>query len=456
MLEEYQKKRDFRATREPQPFADERGPPPGAPAIFVIQKHNARRIHFDLRLELEGVLKSWAVPKGLSDDPSDKRLAIMTEDHPLSYATFAGEIPKGEYGGGTVELWDRGKFVNVTIQRGKVQPLAEALARGHFAIYLKGDKLSGTYAFTRLRDTRWIIVKKRESRNAPSELTVNERTISVTHPHKQLDTEISKAELVAYYSEIAALMLPHVRDRLISMLRFPEGVDGEKFFQKNIPDYFPDWLQSKCLEREGGKTCYPIITDEAGIVYLATQVVVPHIMVTRADQPDVPDQMVFDLDPSVPDVPLLRSAALELKSFLEALGFAPFVMTTGGRGYHIATPITRELTSEKVRGFALKIAQTLASAHDATLTTEFVKERRKDRIFIDVNRISLMQTSIAPYAARAERGIPIASPFAWDELPNINPTSYTIRNHPKEDAWRDFFTRAVSLNEILEKLTAKQ
>ncbi|MGZ7146706.1 MAG: non-homologous end-joining DNA ligase LigD, partial [Halobacteriota archaeon] len=179
--------------------------------------------------------------------------------------------------------------------------------------------------------------------------------------------------------------------------------------------------------------------------------VVPHIMVTRADKPNTPDQMIFDLDPSRSDVPLLRSAARELKGFLESLGFTPYIMTTGGRGYHIAVPITRELDNENVRRVALKIAETLAD-HDATLTTEFIKERRKGRIFIDVNRISALQTSIAPYAARAERGIPIASPFAWNELPNISPTSYTIRNHPKEDAWRDFSIRAASVKQVLKKL----
>ncbi|MDD1721389.1 MAG: non-homologous end-joining DNA ligase [Euryarchaeota archaeon] len=453
MLEEYTKKRDFRSTLEPQP-PTEHAPSisPGVPPIFVIQKHNARRIHFDLRLELNGVLKSWAVPKGLSDDPSAKRLAIMTEDHPLAYAKFFGEIPKGEYGGGTVELWDKGKFVNITIKNGTVQPLNKALENGHFTIYLKGDKLKGTYAFTRLDDKQWIIVRKREPHHVRTEIDVNGHRITITHPHKELDTGISKAELVEYYCEIAPLMLPHVKDRLVSMLRFPEGVNGEKFFQKNIPDYFPDWLESKCIEHTGGMTCYPIIKDEVGIVYLASQVVVPHIMVTRADKPDTPDQMIFDLDPSAPDVPSLRSAARELKSFLESLGFTPYIMTTGGRGYHIAVPIIRELDSEEVRGFALKIAETLAR-YDETLTTEFVKEKRKNRIFVDVNRISAMQTSIAPYAARAERGIPIASPFAWDELPNISPTSYTIRNHPKEDAWRDFFAHATSLEQVLKKLT---
>ncbi len=155
MFEEYGKKRDFAVTSEPAPnqLESER-------SIYVVQKHNARRIHFDFRLEHDGVLKSWAVPKGLSDDPQDKRLAIRTEDHPVAYAAFSGVIPEGQYGVGTVEIWDKGKFVNITVKEGTVQPLGEALEKGHFIIYLKGDKLNGSYAFTRLDKDEWVIVKK--------------------------------------------------------------------------------------------------------------------------------------------------------------------------------------------------------------------------------------------------------------------------------------------------------
>ena len=446
MLEEYKKKRDFATTTEPAPEQLE-----SEQAIYVVQKHNARRFHFDFRLEHDGVLKSWAVPKGLSDDPQDKRLAIKTEDHPVAYAAFSGVIPKGEYGAGTVEIWDKGKFVNITIKGGKVQPLSEALEKGHFIIYLKGDKLKGSYAFTRLDNDEWVVVKKREKPHLSTDIDVGGHRILITHPEKELDNGITKAELVEYYRNVAPLMLPHIEGRFLSMFRFPEGVRGEKFFQKNIPDYFPEWIESKCLEHESGVTCYALVKDEAAVVYLSNQVVVPHITVTRIDKPDLPDKMIFDLDPSRPDVPSLKSAAVKLKGFLEALGFKPYIMTTGSRGYHVAVPVKRELDNRGVRDFALKIAQTLAKQDD-TVTTELNTEKREGRIFIDVNRISAMQTSVAPYAARSEPGLPTASPFYWDELPNINPTSYTIRNYPKEDAWGNFFSNAVSIRGILKNL----
>ena len=447
MLEEYRKKRDFTKTGEPAPEQVE-----SEKAIYVVQKHNARRIHFDFRLEHAGVLKSWAVPKGLSDDPREKRLAIRTEDHPVAYASFSGKIPKGEYGAGTVEIWDKGMFVNITIKEGKVQPLGEALAKGHFIIYVKGDKLNGSYAFTRLENDEWVIVKKGEKPNVGTAIDVGGRRIKITHPRKQLDAGVAKGELVEYYRNIASLMLPHVEGRLVSMLRFPDGVAGEKFFQKNIPHYFPRWIESKCLEHDDGVTCYAIIKEEAAIVYLANQVVVPHIMVSRADRPGTPDKMIFDLDPSLPDLRSLKAVAVKLKGFLEALGFRPYIMATGGRGYHVAVPIKRELDSGGVRQFALKVAQTLAK-QDSDVTTQLSTEKRRGRIFIDVNRMSPMQTAVAPYAARSEPGLPLASPFDWDELPNIDPTSYTVKNYPKDDAWADFFTNAVSLRDIVERLT---
>ena len=195
MLEDYRKKRDFTKTAEPAPEQLE-----SEQSIYVVQKHNARRIHFDLRLEHDGVLMSWAVPKGLSDDPQDKRLAIRTEDHPVAYATFSGVIPEGEYGAGTVEIWDKGKFVNITIKGGKVQPLSEALEKGHFIIYLKGDKLNGSYAFTRLDNDEWVIVKKREKPHLSTYIDVGGHRIKITHPEKELDKGITKAELAGILS----------------------------------------------------------------------------------------------------------------------------------------------------------------------------------------------------------------------------------------------------------------
>lgn len=157
-LREYERKRDFRKTKEPRGGRKRK---PGR--RFVIQKHAARSLHYDFRLEADGVLKSWAVPKGPSTDPRDKRLAVPTEDHPLDYAGFEGAIPEGEYGAGAVIVWDRGTYRNLTEDdEGHEVPVSEALADGHLKIRLEGEKIRGGYALTRIgkgKDQRWLLVK---------------------------------------------------------------------------------------------------------------------------------------------------------------------------------------------------------------------------------------------------------------------------------------------------------
>jgi DNA ligase D-like protein (predicted 3'-phosphoesterase) len=161
-LEDYRKKRDFRTTREPAGKVKR----PGKKPIFVIQKHDASHLHYDFRLEVDGVLKSWAVPRGPSTDPREKRLAVPTEDHPIDYADFEGTIPKGEYGGGTVLVWDKGTYRNLKAEDLDADeepvPISDALDDGHATVWLEGRKLVGGYALIRTgkgRDARWLLIK---------------------------------------------------------------------------------------------------------------------------------------------------------------------------------------------------------------------------------------------------------------------------------------------------------
>jgi len=134
--------------------------------IFVIHKHQARTLHYDFRIEVDGVLKSWAVPKGPSTDPRDRRLAVPTEDHPMDYAAFEGVIPEGSYGAGAVIVWDTGRYRNLKRDgAGREVPMAKALEDGHVEIGLQGRKLHGGYALIRTgkpEDRRWLLVKKRD------------------------------------------------------------------------------------------------------------------------------------------------------------------------------------------------------------------------------------------------------------------------------------------------------
>lgn len=155
-LREYHRKRDFKKTPEPRGRAVRRSRQPR----FVVQEHAARSHHYDFRLEVDGVLKSWAVPKGPSTNPKEKRLATQTEDHPLDYIDFEGSIPRGEYGAGTVIVWDMGTYRNLT-DDGKT-PIEEGLKKGHIRVFLQGQKLRGTWALTRFRDNQWLLVKTKD------------------------------------------------------------------------------------------------------------------------------------------------------------------------------------------------------------------------------------------------------------------------------------------------------
>ncbi len=163
-LEQYKQKRDFRSTVEP---AGEISRSEGEP-IFVIQKHDASTLHYDFRLEVDGVLKSWAVPKGPSTDPRQKRLAVPTEDHPLEYADFEGAIPEDQYGAGAVIIWDRGTYRNnKDPEDGDVPSVAEQIKEGHATVWLEGEKLQGGYALIRTGggdDARWLLIKMKDEK----------------------------------------------------------------------------------------------------------------------------------------------------------------------------------------------------------------------------------------------------------------------------------------------------
>jgi DNA ligase D-like protein (predicted 3'-phosphoesterase) len=161
-LREYMDKRDFE--KSPEPKGSDRDGSEDGP-IFVIQKHDASNLHYDFRLEVDGVLKSWAVPKGPSTDPSEKRLALPTEDHPMDYAEFEGTIPEDEYGGGTVLVWDAGIYRNLMEEKDEPMSMAESLEEGHAEVWLKGEKLTGGYALIRTGsgdDARWLLIKMRD------------------------------------------------------------------------------------------------------------------------------------------------------------------------------------------------------------------------------------------------------------------------------------------------------
>lgn len=178
----YTSKRDFERTQEPQGNTLKKE---GEPPIFVIQKHDASTLHYDFRLEIGGTLKSWAVPKGPSNDPSVKRMAIPTEDHPMDYAWFEGTIPQGEYGGGTVMIWDKGSFHNLkTDKEGNPLSLEESYAQGTVEVFLEGRKLQGGFAMIKMKSGRmagnWLLTKMKDEYANPNYDPVKTETLSAS------------------------------------------------------------------------------------------------------------------------------------------------------------------------------------------------------------------------------------------------------------------------------------
>jgi len=179
-LTEYSAKRSFSATPEPAPSAALRK----GPLLFVIQQHSARRMHYDFRLECDGVLKSWAVPKGPSPDPAEKRLAVQTEDHPLDYATFEGVIPPGQYGAGEVIVWDCGLYSpdeggHWFHERAEAERrVREGLVKGKLSLLLRGEKVKGSYALVRTKEQKnWLLIKHKDRFVAKADLTAQDRSV---------------------------------------------------------------------------------------------------------------------------------------------------------------------------------------------------------------------------------------------------------------------------------------
>lgn len=258
------------------------------------------------------------------------------------------------------------------------------------------------------------------------------RVPEISRPDKVLfpDDGITKAELAGYYRTVARRMLPHLRERPLMLERFPDGIGGHGFMQKDVPGHFPDWVHRVELPKEDGTVTYPIADDTATLVYLAGQAcVTPHRFLSRADRPDHPDRMVFDLDPPGDDFAPVREAALALHGLLDELELPSLVMTTGSRGLHVVVALDRRDAFDDVRAFARATADVLVARRPDRCTTEARKKARGDRLYLDVQRNAYAQTAVTPYAVRARPGAPVAAPLAWEDIedPDLDARRWTLR-----------------------------
>ncbi len=604
-LEDYRRRRDPGRTPEPIPATDPEAT--GAGDRFVIQEHHATALHWDLRLERDGVLASWAVPKGLPTDSSTVRMAIRTEDHPLEYLDFAGEIPAGEYGGGNMSIWDsgtyetekwndrevavvlhgergRGRFVLLhrpdgkrdtwLLRRAKDQgddsPSGEPLPRdavlveptradalpadpgwwmrvrfGGRRVLVRSDggrvTLTGPDGAGRWQDLAlpaqlrgfgpglgagghlfdaeltaggdlWIsdvlhtggddlrdrpLSQRRERLDAlpldgahwrvapvypdagpelleavtaqglPAVVAVREdspyRTDVVpnpdwvevpaaapatngtgpstdraggagppgsgrarlSNPGKVLypRTGTTKTDVLAHYLAVAEVMLPHLADRPLTMVRWPDGVDQPSFFEKNVARHAPDWVRTARVGTPGGRSenaDFPVIDSAEGLAWAANlaalELHVPQWRLGPRDGRHPPDLVVFDLDPGegTSIVECCRVAEW-LDDVLAEHDLQAWPRTSGGKGLQLYIPVS-VTRAEQTSEFAHDVARRLAAEHPRDVVAVMAKARRTGRVFVDWSQNNTAKTTIASYSLRGRERPTVATPVTWDEV----------------------------------------
>ncbi len=450
-LEEYKKKRHFERTPEPPAEVERRL----QTFTFVVQKHDARRLHYDLRLESDGVLKSWAVPKGPSMNPRDRRLAVPTEDHPLAYADFEGNIPKGEYGAGTVQVWDRGIYANLK-SGGRNRSIAEDVEAGQVEVVLQGEKLKGAFALTRTRrgeGESWLLVKMRDAQASEDydpvataadsvlsgrsieEIRENKPFLKAKPPNQRLSLDgqevrlvnlgkvlfpkarFAKIDVINYYLAIAPYILPHLRGRPLTLKRYPNGVGSEYFYEKRCPPHHPEWVNT--VEVRTTKVVnYCSVEDRASLIWVANLASLElHPMLCRKEDLDRPTLIAFDLDPG-PGTDILDCArvALELRDLLVRLELKSFVKSSGGKGLHLYIPLNTPADFSETKEFAHAVALLMKRLYPEQVVSNMRKELRQGKVLLDWSQNDSHKTTVCVYSLRAEEHPYVSAPLTWKEL----------------------------------------
>ncbi|HEX8458441.1 MAG TPA: non-homologous end-joining DNA ligase [Pyrinomonadaceae bacterium] len=435
-LEVYQQKRDFRRTPEPKGKVAKR-----SLRRFVVQEHHAEKLHFDFRLEMGGVLKSWSIPRGPSLDPAEKRLAVPTEDHPVEYLKFEGHIPAGNYGAGEHMKWDGGTYELV----GERTAL-EQYEAGRLKFRLRGEKLRGEFSLVRMGHWKgqWLLIKSQDEFAAPGwelELRVadderaaewlrerggqRQKRAAARAAHKEVrriappenvetlaakkvfarksltgsvnaeidgvivpltnldkvywpDEGYTKGDLIRYYYDIAPHLSPYLEGRPLIMKRYPAGIRGSSFHQHDVNEA-PEFVKTAAIDvEEGREVDYIVGGDRATLVYMANLGAIErHPWHSRVEQLDAPDWVVFDLDPENVDFTVVCDVALSTREILRSLGLESYVKTSGSRGLHIYVPLAAGHDYDGAARFAELVAERVVKANAEVATVERSLKKRK-------------------------------------------------------------------------------
>lgn len=483
-LSRYKEKRDFKQSPEPAgkegKKADE--------LSFVVQRHDATRLHYDFRLEMEGVLKSWAVPKGPSMKAGDKRLAILVEDHPIDYGKFYGEIPAGNYGAGIVDIWDYGtyKAYKAPADADHEDLLLKAMKKGDLKVELNGKYLKGAFALVRLREEgveeskNWLLIKKNDEYDLPEfdietirplkasskskkekigtgngkinsvkspqsktiqnklkdeGIEIGRKKVKITNLDKVYwpDQGITKGELINYYINVSDYILPYLKNRPQSLNRFPSGIKGPSFYHKDMDvDQLPSWAKTVQMysKANGHEIDYLICNDIATLVYMANLGCIEiNPWHSKYDNADYPDYMMLDLDPGDISFTSVVDTANVIKELCDELKIKAYCKTSGATGLHVYMPLGAKYHYDQVKTFAEILANVTHTRIPEVTTIERKVVKRDNKIYIDFLQNRKGQTIAAPYSVRPKPYATVSTPLLWTEVNHdLTPEMFTINN----------------------------
>jgi bifunctional non-homologous end joining protein LigD len=488
-LTDYRKKRDFTVT--PEPAGSGSAAPTANGHRFVVQRHRASQLHYDLRLEAAGVLLSWAVPKGPTLDPDTKRLAVHVEDHPLDYFDFEGVIPPGEYGGGDVIVWDWGTW---DLADGD-DPIA-AVDAGDLHFDLHGQKLNGRFVLLRRGKPsareQWLLLHKHdddaavgwnpedhprsaktgrtndEVKAAPAaswssdalwvaptdaelealdtlgksggQWKLGEHTLKLTNLDKVLfpahkpNRAVTKRDLIRHYALMAPVMLPYLVDRPINLHRFPDGIAKPGFWHKAAPAHAPEWIRRWRNEEAGkGETdLYSVLDSPAALAWAANFGAIElHPWTSTIRDAHRPTWAMIDIDPGTESTfdDVLVLARLHRTAF-EHLGVQGCPKVTGKRGIQIWVPVADGYTFEDTRSWVEKLSRMIGATVPDMVSWEWEVEKRNGLTRLDFTQNAINKTLVAPFSARPASGAPVSVPIRWNELDDsdLRPDRWNIDN----------------------------
>jgi bifunctional non-homologous end joining protein LigD len=341
----------------------------------------------------------------------------------------------------------------------------ELVAEVEFAQWTHDDRLRAP-VYKGIREDKDPAEVKREEALG-TEVRRGKRALKLSNLDKPFWPEegITKGDLIAFYREVAPVLVPHLRDRPFTMKRYPDGWEGNHFFQKDAPSHMPEWIprfeyrSTSRATREKRTLRYPLVNEELALLWMANMGCIDmNTWYSRVDKPSRPDWVLFDLDPS-PDVgfPEVVRVALLIKEVLDALGLAGFPKTSGADGFHVLVPIARRHTYDDSREFAEIVAGTLARLHRGLVTTEWAKAKRRG-VLVDANQNGEGKTIASAYSVRPRAGAPVSTPLRWEEVSeDLDPASFTMevvldRVQRHGDLFEGMLTTRQALGKALDAL----